>query len=84
MAAQEWVSDPRPKFGREVCCLTMRVRRLCVVGVADTHPSLAPERGIEHVDFNIGSQGNRNEMNVSGKRKRVRRLHQLACFVLAV
>ena len=62
----------------------MRVRRLCVVGVADTHPSLAPERGIEHVDFNIGSQGNRNEMNVSGKRKRVRRLYQLACFVLAV
>lgn len=39
--------------------------------MADTHPALAPGRGIAHVDFNIGNQGNRNEMDVSGKRKRV-------------
>eukprot|EP01043_Picozoa_sp_COSAG02_P031176 COSAG02_NODE_2022_length_10084_cov_2.725643_11_plen_81_part_00 len=80
MAAQEWVSDARASFTRGSHCVTLstRVCRLCVVGVADTHPALAPERGIEHVDFNIGSQGNRNELNVSGKRKRVRRLHRAA------
>jgi hypothetical protein len=52
--------------------------------MADTHPALAPERGIAHVDFNIGSQGNRNEMEVSGKRKRVRLVHWSTCLFSAV
>ena len=42
------------------------------MGVASTHPMLDPARKIESVDFNCGTQGNRNELNVSGKRKRVR------------
>ena len=45
---------------------------LCIVGVADTHPLLGAGRSIEQVDFNIGKQGDRNKLNVTGKRKRVR------------
>lgn len=53
--------------------VVMRLARLCVVGIADTHPALAQGRSIARVDFNVGSKGNRNELNVTGKRKRVRR-----------
>ena len=43
-----------------------------MVGVASTHKALDPSRKIVSVDFNLGRQGNRNELNVTGKRKRVR------------
>ena len=51
----------------------LRSPRLCVIGVAETHPLLDPSRTVVRVDFNVDSKDtqDRNKLHVTGKKKRV-------------
>lgn len=43
---------------------------LCVISLASSHPVLDTHRRISKVDFNIGHDRDRNQLNVSGKKKK--------------
>ena len=44
--------------------------RLCIIGLAPSHPALQPGQGIKKVDFNVKKDGKGHD-DLKGKLKRV-------------
>ena len=60
----------RPADGGEDQYVLQHKNGLCVVGVAERHPLLTPGCTVVKVDYDVGSDRDRNQLQVSGKQKK--------------